>query len=188
LKLVINATVAVAASATPLGFERFRGVELSAPSLMWVEATSLHAMRWRRELTSEQAEAMRDRIFGAPVRAVTGNEVALEAWRVADEFGWAKTYDAQYVALARILGCLGCRLVTLDGRLRRGTERSGSSSDLPRSDRLHARRSEVHRRLGRITLAHNWHCGSTRPVARLTCSSSKASVRPSQLDAEYAAL
>jgi len=41
---------------------------------------------------------------------------------VLDEFGWAKTYDAQYVALARILAC---RLVTLDGRLRCGTERLG---------------------------------------------------------------
>jgi predicted nucleic acid-binding protein len=102
---------------------RFRGVELAAPSLMWVEATSaLHAMRWPRELTAEQAEAMRDRILGAPVRAVTRNEIALEAWRVADEFGWAKTYDAQYVALASILRC---RLVTLDGRLRRGAERLG---------------------------------------------------------------
>jgi predicted nucleic acid-binding protein len=53
---------------------------------------------------------------------VTGNEGALEAWRVADEFGWGKTYDAQCVALASILGC---QLVTLDGRLRRGTERLG---------------------------------------------------------------
>ena len=53
-----------------LGFERFRGVELSAPSLMWVEATSaLHAMRWRGELTTEQPETMRDRILNAPVQA-----------------------------------------------------------------------------------------------------------------------
>ena len=92
MKLVIDATVAVAvavaASATPLGFERFRGVDLAAPSLMWVEATSaLHAMAWRRELRAGQAEAMRDRIFGAPVRAVTRNEITLEAWRIADEFG-----------------------------------------------------------------------------------------------------
>jgi predicted nucleic acid-binding protein len=113
----------VAASATPLGFERFRGVELSAPSFMWVEATSaLHAMRWRGELTPAQAETMRDRVLSAPVRSVTRNEVVLEAWRVADEFGWAKTYDAQYVALA---GILGCQLVTLDGRLRRGAARLG---------------------------------------------------------------
>ena len=59
---------------------------------MWIEATSaLHAMAWRRELTAEQAEAMRDRIVGALVQAVTGNDVALAAWRVVDEFGWAKT-------------------------------------------------------------------------------------------------
>jgi predicted nucleic acid-binding protein len=36
--------------------------------------------------------------------------------------GWAKTYDANYVALARLRDC---RLVTLDARLRRGTGRLG---------------------------------------------------------------
>jgi predicted nucleic acid-binding protein len=41
---------------------------------------------------------------------------------VAEEFGWAKTYDANYVALARMLRC---RLVTLDARRRRGTARLG---------------------------------------------------------------
>jgi predicted nucleic acid-binding protein len=41
---------------------------------------------------------------------------------VADELGWAKTYDAEYVALA---GLLGCRLVTLDRRLRRGADQLG---------------------------------------------------------------
>jgi predicted nucleic acid-binding protein len=45
-----------------------------------------------------------------------------EAWRIADELGWAKTYDAEYVALA---GLLGCRVVTLDGRLRRRAEQLG---------------------------------------------------------------
>lgn len=28
-----------------------------------------------------------------------------EAWRIAQQFGWAKTYDAEYLALAKILGC-----------------------------------------------------------------------------------
>jgi predicted nucleic acid-binding protein len=41
---------------------------------------------------------------------------------VAEELGWAKTYDAEYVALARLLQC---RLVTLDARLRRGADRLG---------------------------------------------------------------
>jgi len=44
------------------------------------------------------------------------------AWSLADEMGWAKTYDAEYVALARLLGC---RLVTLDRKLRTATVRYG---------------------------------------------------------------
>jgi predicted nucleic acid-binding protein len=43
-----------------------------------------------------------------------------EVWRAADELGWART--AEYVALARLLGC---PLVTLDARLRRGADRLG---------------------------------------------------------------
>ncbi|MCW3020350.1 MAG: hypothetical protein JWN10_2658 [Solirubrobacterales bacterium] len=45
-----------------------------------------------------------------------------ETRRVASELGWAKTYDAEYVALASLLGC---RLVTIDGRPRRGADRLG---------------------------------------------------------------
>jgi len=38
------------------------------------------------------------------------------AWGIADSFGWAKTYDAEYLAVGRLLGC---RVLTLDGKLRR---------------------------------------------------------------------
>jgi predicted nucleic acid-binding protein len=41
---------------------------------------------------------------------------------LAEEFGWAKTYDAEFVALA---GLLRCRLITLDLRLRRASARLG---------------------------------------------------------------
>jgi predicted nucleic acid-binding protein len=123
LKLVIDASVAVAAAANPLGFERFRRFELVAPSLLWIEAFSaLHAMVWRGELRKRQAESVRDRVLSAPVERLEPKGHALEAWSVADELGWAKTYDANYVALARMLGC---RLVTVDARMRRGTERFG---------------------------------------------------------------
>jgi predicted nucleic acid-binding protein len=45
-----------------------------------------------------------------------------EAWRIASDLGWAKTYDAEYLASANLLGC---RVLTLDMRLRRGAERLG---------------------------------------------------------------
>ncbi|HEX3391365.1 MAG TPA: type II toxin-antitoxin system VapC family toxin [Solirubrobacteraceae bacterium] len=123
MKLVIDANVAVAAAANPVGFERFRRFELVAPPLMWIEAVStLHAMLWRDELRREQTDPMLDRVLAAPVRCHEPDRLAREAWKVADELGWAKTYDANYVALARLLAC---RLVTLDARMRRGTGRMG---------------------------------------------------------------
>jgi predicted nucleic acid-binding protein len=42
------------------------------------------------------------------------------AWRVAHDFGWAKAYDAEHVALAEILDC---RLVAIDGNLHRDADR-----------------------------------------------------------------
>lgn len=123
MKLVIDASVAVAASATPVGFVRFDGVELVAPPLLWIEvASALHAAMWRGELRRDQAESMLQRALAAPIRRVEPDALAQESWAIADEVGWAKTYDANYVAVARILGC---RLVTLDARLRRGSSRLG---------------------------------------------------------------
>ena len=93
------------------------------PLCSWIEATSaVHAMRWRGEVNKAHAELMRDRILGARIREARDLALPVEAWQLADEFGWAKTYDAHYVALARRLGC---RMVTLDARLRRGAARLG---------------------------------------------------------------
>lgn len=123
MKLVIDASVVIGASATPLGFTRFRQINLVAPPLMWIETVSaLHAATWRGEIGRNQAEPMLQRLLAAPVERVEPEALANEAWDVADEMGWAKTYDASYVALARMLDC---RLVTLDARLRRGTARLG---------------------------------------------------------------
>ena len=123
MKLIVDATVALAASATPVGFERFRGFELHAPALLWIEATSaVHAMRWRGDVDKVHAELMRDRILDARIREIHDHALTVEAWQLADEFGWAKIYDAHYVSLARRLGC---RVMTLDARLRRGAARLG---------------------------------------------------------------
>jgi hypothetical protein len=57
-----------------------------------------------------------------PVERIDHPDLHMETWRITVEFGWTKTYDAEYVALARILDC---QLVTLDMRLHRGTKRLG---------------------------------------------------------------
>jgi predicted nucleic acid-binding protein len=58
----------------------------------------------------------------APITVRNPRGLGAEAWRVADELGWARTYDAEYLALARLSGC---RVVTADARLRRGADRTG---------------------------------------------------------------
>ena len=47
----------------------------------------------------------RARLGDADVELRKHPGLADEAWRIADELGWAKTYDAEYVALASLLGC-----------------------------------------------------------------------------------
>jgi predicted nucleic acid-binding protein len=119
--LVVDASVAVAACHTPVGFARLRGHKLVAPQLMMIEASSvLHEMTWREEITKPRATTMLKRLLKAPVELVTPDNLTREAWRVADELGWAKTYDAHYVALAKMLNC---RLVSIDERLIRGVAR-----------------------------------------------------------------
>ncbi len=120
--LVVDASVAVAACHTPVGFARLHD-ELVAPQLMLVEASSvLHEMAWREEIAKPRAKTMLGRLLNAPVKILMPIGLVESAWRVADELGWAKAYDAQYVALAQMLEC---RLVTIDERLMRGVARLG---------------------------------------------------------------
>jgi len=97
--------------------------ERCAPALMWSEARSvLHERAWRGDLGAEEADRARGRLAGADVKLRSHPGLADEAWRIADSLGWAKTYDAEYIALASLLDC---RLVTVDARLRRGADRLG---------------------------------------------------------------
>lgn len=121
--LVVDASVAFSAARVDNGFARLRDAELMAPNLMWSEARSvLHDVMWRGELQESDALAAFERLESAPITPVGHPRLGRETWRIADELGWARTYDAEYIALASILGC---RLVTLDGRLWRGARRLG---------------------------------------------------------------
>ncbi len=94
-----------------------------APSLLWSEVVSaLHEATWRDELTAEEAAAARVVFAELPLQAVDSAAVRDEAWAIADELGLAKTYDAEFLALARLRGAL---FVTADARLRRGADRLG---------------------------------------------------------------
>jgi predicted nucleic acid-binding protein len=83
---------------------------------MWSEASSvLHELRWRREISGELARIALDRLASASVSPRRPKGLVAEAWRIADDLGWAKTYDAEYLALARMLKC---SLLTTDSKLK----------------------------------------------------------------------
>lgn len=127
--LVVDASLAVELALDRIGEQAStdldRGGELIAPPLLWSEVPSvLHEMAFRHEISDALGELALERFLSGRLsideRRPEGHTAM--AWSVAEEFGWAKTYDAEYVALAK---SEGCRLVTLDGRLRRGADRLG---------------------------------------------------------------
>jgi predicted nucleic acid-binding protein len=101
------------------------GGQLIAPPLLWSEVPSvLHEMAFRGDISNALAELALQRFLAGKlsISERRPDDLAAMAWQVAEDFGWAKTYDAEYVALAKLSDC---RLVTVDGRLRRGAERLG---------------------------------------------------------------
>jgi predicted nucleic acid-binding protein len=123
LTLVLDSSVVLTACSGPDGFAPFSGEDLVAPPLMWSEfLSSVREATWRGDVSRELADAAMTRFEDAPIRARTSRRHRAEALRIAVEFGWAKTYDAEYVALGSLLDCT---VITRDLRLRRGTERLG---------------------------------------------------------------
>ncbi len=121
--LVLDANVALIACSGPGGFDPYSDEELVAPPLMWSELRSgLHEAVWRRETSQEQARLTLAELGVGRIEKRQHPRLGEESWRIADELGLAKTYDAEYLALASLLEC---RLVTLDRRLRRGADRLG---------------------------------------------------------------
>jgi len=114
--LAVDATVVITACLSESGLKRLATEELVAPHLMWSEASSvLHELRWRKEISRELTAIALDRLATADISARRPKGLIEEAWRIADRLGWAKTYDAEYLALARLLKC---RLLTTDAKMK----------------------------------------------------------------------
>ena len=119
--LVIDASAALYLLASADGMEPLAPLELVAPALLWSEVTSvLNEMRWRGEVSEVLADAAFERLLAAPITRRADAALYTQARDVARELGWAKTYDAEYVSLARILDA---DLLSRDERLRRGAAR-----------------------------------------------------------------
>src|SRR3989442_11275627 len=111
-----DGAVILTACLSEIGLKALGREELVAPHLMWSEASSvLHELRWRREISAELTTIALDRLTAADVSARRPKGLIEEALRVADRLGWAKTYDAEYLALARLLKC---RLLTSHAKLK----------------------------------------------------------------------
>ena len=114
--LVVDAAVVVTGCLSQAGLEPLAKEQLFAPYLMWSEASSVvHELRRRKEISAELASMALQRLTETDISPRRPKGLTEEAWRIADRLGWAKTYDAEYLALARLLRC---RLMTTDARLK----------------------------------------------------------------------
>ena len=111
---MIDGSAATAVCLTQDGFDLLP-TDLTAPVLLRSEVlAAIQAMEWRREISKDLAEVGAQRLFAAPILLIRRLEVYQEARRLAGQLGWAKTYDAEYVALARLTEA---PLLTVDHRL-----------------------------------------------------------------------
>ena len=125
--LVVDANVAFGVAASPEGTRLLEGFDAVAPGLLWPETRSaLHVAAVRGTITEETAERALDVLESGIVTERRHRRLGQETWNIADELGWAKTYDAEYLALARLLNA---PLATLDQRMARAAERLGLKLD-----------------------------------------------------------
>ena len=94
--------------------------ELLAPTLLRSQTLSaLHEAVQRGEIPADVARERLTRIGRMSIRLLGDAVLRRRAWEVADQLGWASTYNAEYVALTQLQADA---FVTLDAELERSVE------------------------------------------------------------------
>jgi predicted nucleic acid-binding protein len=94
--------------------------ELLAPTLLRSQTLSaLHEAVQRGEIPADVARDHHTRIGRMPIRLLGDAVLRRRAWDLADQLGWASTYNAEYVALTQLQADA---FVTLDTELARSVE------------------------------------------------------------------
>jgi predicted nucleic acid-binding protein len=95
--------------------------QLLAPTLLRSQTLSLvHEALHRGEMTPDVARAGLERIGRMPIRLLGDAVLRRRAWDLAEQLGWASTYDAEYLALTQLQADA---FVTLDAKLARSARK-----------------------------------------------------------------
>ena len=94
--------------------------KLLAPTLLRSQTLStLHEAVQRGEIPAGVAREHLKRIGRMPIRLLGDAVLRRRAWELADQLGWASTYNAEYVALTQLQADA---FLTLDAELARSVE------------------------------------------------------------------
>ena len=94
--------------------------KLLAPTLLRSQTLSaLHEAVQRGEIPADVARDRLKHIRGMRIRLLGDAVLQRRAWELADQLGWASTYNAEYVALTQLQADA---FVTLDADLARSVE------------------------------------------------------------------
>ena len=102
------------------GIEVRREHELLAPTLLRSQTLSaMHEAVHAGEIPSNVALDRLSRVWAMPIRLLGDAVLRRRAFALAEQLGWAETYDAEYLALTQLQADA---FVTLDAELARRVE------------------------------------------------------------------
>jgi predicted nucleic acid-binding protein len=94
--------------------------KLLAPTLLRSQTLSaLHEAVHRGDIPADIARDRLARIGRMPIRLLGDGVLRRRAWEIADQLGWASTYNAEYIALTQLQADA---FITLDAELARSVE------------------------------------------------------------------